>query len=195
MKSTPLIMAVYHWKKPDEIKEYFKVCNEHDLNAPREVVMNVIRKGLDLMDITKRYTRMFILCGDKKESPEGDAEFWFIDRQNDGSYEVGNEEGLEGLFVTSLTDAYSIICRAMKNKVIGDVSLKSPNCFGGEECTTLYCLIVSEEPGDMPIGVTSGQVRHDAATTIQKAFRRCITDPKYQMTQRRLMREFAELVE
>jgi hypothetical protein len=185
-------MAVYHWDNPDEIKAYSKVCNEHDYNAPKDLVLDVIKKGLDLMAATQRYSRMFVLCGDKKERPDGFAECWVIQRQNDGSYEVSNDEGLEGLIVS---DAYNVIFRAMKNKVIGDVSLKSANSVGKEDCTTLYYLdSIWAETSDKPSGVVSGQVRHDAATTIQKAFRHCITDPKHPMTQRRLMREFAEMV-
>jgi hypothetical protein len=180
-------MALYHWNNPDEIKAYAQVCNEHDYNAPKDLVLGVIKKGLDLMVATQRYSRMFVLCGDKKERPDGFAECWVIERQSDGSYEVSNDEGLEGLIVS---DAYNVICRAMKSKVIGDVSLKSANCVGKEDCTALYYLdTIWAETFDKP----SGQVRHDAATTIQKGFRHCITDPKHPMTQRRLMREFAEL--
>lgn len=188
-------MAVYHYDNPDEIKAYLKACNEHDYNAPKDLVLEVIKKGLDLMAVTHRYSRMFLLCGDKKERPDGFAECWVVQRQNDGSYEVSNDEGLEGLIVTNVSDTYNVICRAMKNKVIGDVSLNSANYVGKEDCTTLYYLdTIWAETSDKPSEVGSGQVRQHAAVTIQKAFKHCITNPKHPMTQRRLIREFAEMM-
>ena len=189
-------MAVYYSNEPDEIKACSNISDDLDYNAPKDVVMNVIRKGVDLMAATQRYYRMAIICGDKKERPDGYAEFWVIDRQKDGSYEVANEEGFDGVFVSNLSIAYNIIRRAMKDKVIGDVCLSSASYDGKEKFTTLYSLGLSEvsSKDETAYAKGSGQVRHDAARTIQKAFRHCITDPKHPMTQRRLMKEFTELV-
>jgi hypothetical protein len=172
-----IIMVVYHWSNPDEVKAHSKVCNESDYTAPKDLVLGVIKKGVDLMAAIQRCSRMFVFCGDKKERPDGFAECWVIERQGDGSYEFSNQEGFEGVFVSDVTDVYNAICRAMKSKVIGQVSLKSANCDGDEDCTTLYYLdTIWDETLEKAIGPASGQVKHDAATIIQKAFRHCITD-------------------
>jgi hypothetical protein len=174
------------------LKRFIKACEKNDHQASHKKVMDVIHKGLELMAVTGRFLRMEIICGDITTRPDGLAEFWCVDLCANGEYKVFNEEGMDDLQVANVGDAWKVFKCAMSSKVISSVCLSSVSSKG-YACNV--CLFDGLVDGYAYIDrmTFSAQVKHAAATKIQRMFRECITNPKHPFCQRRLIREFNEI--
>jgi hypothetical protein len=154
--------------------------------------MDVIHKGLELMRVTGRFMRMDIICGDITTRPDGLAEYWCIDLSANGKYIVCNKEGMDDLQVAEVMDALKVLKCAMSSKVITSVGLSFANNRGNVYDMCLFDSVVDRYDDNEKIAFCA-QVKHAAATKIQRMFRECITNPKHPLCQRRLMKEFNEL--
>jgi len=185
-------MSLYMNRSRKFLKRFIKACDENDHQASQQKVMDVIQSGLELMGVTGRFIRMEIICGDIKTRPDGLAEYWCVDMCANGEYEVANEEGMEDLHVADVGDAWKVLKCAMSSKVITSVCLSSASHKGNTYDVCLFDGLVDKD-ADVDKTTFCAQVKHAAATKIQRMFRRCITNPKHPFCQRRLMKEFNEL--
>lgn len=186
------MMSLYMKKSRKSLKRHVKTCEENDHNASHERVMDVIHKGLELMGATGRFVRMEIICGDIKTRPDGLSEMWIVDLCADGQYIVCNEQGIDDIHVADVLAAWKVLKRAMSSKVITLVDMSFATWKGDVRHVSLFDVLVDRCDNNDKLPVCA-QVKHAAATKIQRIFRECITNPKHPFCQRRLMREYNEL--